>query len=564
MANTESVTNSVLQKSYHPSSNFFKSDRILHNLLSTHLSADGFAYMKPKLDCQGQVAAGRMNDLSLQADKHGPVLIKRNPFGETINEIRFHPSYWELMQIAVDSEMMRVKWEPVLRKRFAAEKHMLGFSTGFLYAMSESGQYCPLCMTDGVARLIDIFCEEKDKQRLLPGIYTDRAAEFLTGAMFLTEKSGGSDVGANLVEAHQHSGRQYILKGEKWFCSNVNADIIFVLARTNKAIEGTKGLSLFLVEKNLAGGQKNPLDIIRLKEKLGVRSMASAECMLENTFGKLVGNEFEGFKIMAEMMNLSRLYNSVAAVSAARRALIEAYQFLCHRQTFGTTAIGHSLIRIKLEELAALYNAVFYVLWRSISALDHADNGQAKESSLLRLLTPMIKKWSAETGVYIVRECMELMGGIGYIEDLILPKLLRDVMVLPIWEGAGNIMILDMLRALNKSEGFVVMCEEIRTAASSDTEFGPDLLAELNELMDSALLLGKADRETQEASAGPFFNRLLFLFRDAVFLKSLNPESKKWILPSICYFRKKKTFPQPELSKPLGIAEIKAMIAWEF
>jgi alkylation response protein AidB-like acyl-CoA dehydrogenase len=564
MTAPENLLNRVLRESFSPSTNFFQSDLILQSYLNTSLSTEALRYMKPLLEEQGIESAGRMNELAQLADKNGPQLVKRNPFGETINEINFHPAYWELMKIAVRSEMMRVKWEPVLRKQFTSERHRLGFSSGFLYAMSESGQYCPLCMTDGVARLIDLYCESEDKERLLPGIYSDRAEAFLTGAMFLTEKSGGSDVGANLVQASHLGGRRYALSGEKWFCSNVNADIIFVLARTDEKIAGTKGLSIFLVEKYLPNGEKNNIDIIRLKDKLGVRSMASAECLLDGTIGTLVGKEFEGFKIMAEMMNLSRLYNSVAAIAAARRALIEAYQFLCHRQSFGKLAIEHALIRVKLEELAALYNSVFYVLWRAISALDAADSGDAEQASLLRLLTPMIKKWSAEAGVYIVRESMELMGGIGYIEDLVMPRIMRDVMVLPIWEGASNIMILDMLRALTKSEGFRVMSDEIKNAAKSDAEFSPILLAELADLTNTAARLQKADRETQEVSAGPFFERLLALFRDAVLLNSVNKESAGWILPTLSYYRKMKIHPKPELSSPLSTTEIKAMIAWEF
>ena len=129
--------------------------------------------MRDKLERQGEEAAGRMNELSLLADKYGPELVKRNALGETIDEIRFHPSYWELLKIAVQSEMFRVKWEPDLRKRFTGETHRLGFSASYLYAMSELGQYCPLCMTDGVARLIGLFAETEDKARLLKPMYTD-------------------------------------------------------------------------------------------------------------------------------------------------------------------------------------------------------------------------------------------------------------------------------------------------------------------------------------------------------------------------------------------------------
>lgn len=215
--------NKVLSKEFKPSDNFYKSDRILRHYLQHNVSKEGFDYMQDKLLYTGSEAAGSMNELSLAADKNGPVLIKRNFFGETINEIRFHPSYNELLKRAVNSEMFRVKWEPTLRKKFLHETHRLGFASGYLYAMSEAGQYCPLCMTDGVARLIDLFCEEDDKTRLLAHIYTDRVEELYTGAMYLTEKTGGSDVGASITTATYQDGKHYLLNGEKWFCSNANA-----------------------------------------------------------------------------------------------------------------------------------------------------------------------------------------------------------------------------------------------------------------------------------------------------------------------------------------------------
>ena len=178
-----------------------------------------------------------------------------------------------------------------------------------------------------------------------------------------------------------------------------------------------------------------------------------------------MGDEFSGFKIMADMINLSRLYNTVAAVAGARRAIVEAYQFLSHRKNFGKIALEHALIREKLTELSALHFGNHSLVWRAIIALDKADNGDESEAHLLRLLTPMIKKWTAEKGCYMVRESMELMGGMGYIEDSHMPRIMRDMMVLPIWEGAGNIMTLDMLRALMKSDGLKVMAGEIEAIA---------------------------------------------------------------------------------------------------
>ncbi len=554
--------NRVLDKDFRASDNFFRSDRIFRNYFKDNISSAGNAYMNDKLDSLGKDAAGIMNELSMAADKNGPVLIKRNPLGENIDEISFHPAYWELMKIAVRSEMMRVKWDDTLRNRFGQEKQRLGFAAGYFYAMSECGQYCPLCMTDGAARLIDLFLDKEGKARLLAHVSTDNAADFFTGAMFLTEKTGGSDVGANITTAVPLKGNNYLLNGEKWFCSNANADLIFALARTDDTIQGTKGLSIFLVEKYLPTGEKNPIEMIRIKDKLGVRSMASAECMLVNTHGKLVGKEFEGFKVMVEMISLSRLYNSMAALACSRRALIEAYQFVSNRQTFGKPAIEHSLIRTKLTELGALHVANFYLVWRTIKALDLADTGNETEAQLFRLLNPMTKKWSAETGVYMTRESMELMGGLGYIEDTVMPKLMRDIMVLPIWEGSGNIIILDMLRSLQKTKGFEVMCNEIVRVAQQ-SEYKAFLLEELEKLKTFSMRLKGMQQDEMESSAKMFFEKLTSLFQIALLAEAINAESKQWIKPAINFLKKKYLPAELTEEKPLSVGEINQLIGWD-
>ena len=468
------------------------------------------------------------------------------------------------MKTAVKSEMFRVKWQPTLRKKFLKETHRLGFAAGYLYAMGESGQFCPLCMTDGAARLIELFADEDDKARLLAHIYTDNAAELFTGAMYLTEKTGGSDVGASITTATYRDGKNYLLNGEKWFCSNANADIIFALARTDDGIKGTKGLSIFLVEKQLPDGERNPIDFIRLKDKLGVRSMASAECNLTDTVGKLIGNEFEGFKVMVEMVNLSRLYNSVAALSNSRRALIEAYQYLNTRKTFGKTAIDHALIRTKLTELGALNVANFYLVWRAVKALDNADNGNEQEAQLFRIINPMAKKWSAEKGVYIVRESMELMGGIGYIEDGVMPKLMRDMMVLPIWEGSGNIIILDMLRALAKSEGFKAVATEISKSAARSAEYGSFLKEELAKIISFGEQLRALSQDEMEATARVFFEKLTSLYQISLLIDALDDTSRAWIAPALKYLVNKYGGDELKAVQPLSVEEVAGLIGWEF
>ncbi|GAB4125013.1 MAG: acyl-CoA dehydrogenase family protein [Raineya sp.] len=552
--------NRVLEKDFRKSLNFYESDLMLRNYLKKFVSVEAHKYMEDKWNALGSKAAKTMDALSLLADKFPPQLIKRNHLGETLNEIQFHPAYHSLTQIAIDSEMFRVKWHPDLQKKFNQELHQLGFVSFFLFGMSEGGLPCPLCMTDGVARLIDLHCSQEDKNRLLPHIYADNLEELYTGAMFLTEKAGGSDVGANLVSATHWQGDYYLLNGEKWFCSNANAEIIFALARTNPEITGTKGLSIFLIEKQKPDGSPNPIEMVRLKDKLGVRSMASAECIFTDTVGKLIGKEGEGFKIMTDMINLSRLYNAVGSLSQMRRALAEVYQFLSFRNSFGKKALEHSLIRAKLNELAAIYTANFYMVWEAIAALDASDNNDEEKNQLLRLLTPMLKKTAAEAGVYVIREAMELMGGLGYIEDGIMPKLMRDTMVLPIWEGAGNIMILDMLRASLKSKGLEVMMKQIYFYLQKDEL----LLEELRKIEKVVNILPQNDQDTLEFTAKQLFERLAKLYQIALLKKYEDQESKNWTQAASEFLANTLQKQEIRIATPPHQASIEAMLAWKF
>ncbi|MGB3181267.1 MAG: acyl-CoA dehydrogenase family protein [Cyclobacteriaceae bacterium] len=557
-----SQKNKVLD-GYQPSSNFFHSDIIFRHVLRKELQAATLSDIDGRLESTGRRAATEMDRLSLLADKNGPELVKRNFLGETVDEIRFHPAYHELTRIAVDSGMFSLKWAPGAREKYKSERHRAGFAPGFLFTLGENGLYCPLCMTDGAARLIDRYCTDEDRERLLPHIWTDNAEDLYTGAMFLTEKAGGSDVGANLVRAEHEEGDYYRLYGEKWFCSNVNAEIIFALARTDQSVPGTRGLSIFLVEPTLPDGSRNDLNVVRLKEKLGVRSMASAECVMQGTLAKRVGAEGEGFRIMTDMINLSRLYNSVSAIGMTRRGLAEAYTFLKYRRTFGTPALDHALVRGKLAELAALYNANFYMTWRAIRALDLADNGDESEKHLLRLLTPMLKRSTAANSVYSIRECMELMGGMGYIEDGVMPKNMRDSMVLPIWEGAGNIMLLDMLRATHKSDGLRVLCQEIGDNLSDWSHLkASDCLHLLQNLVSLAAALQDKDRDTVESTAKTLFKKLTVLMQISTLLSYRDEESAAWIDPSLDILSDTLLPDRLGLSEAPGRREVESMIGW--
>lgn len=550
-----SSANRVLRPDFRVSTNFYHSDRILHDYLDRHISEADRNSFGDAWKRLGETAAKEMDALSLNADHFPPTLHKRDRFGETVDEIRFHPDYHRMMEIAVASHMFRLKWEPGMRARFQGRRHSLGFSMGYLYALAESGQYCPLCMTDGAALLVDRFCAPEDRARLLGHVASDVLADFYTGAMFLTEKAGGSDVGANLVRAAHVEGRQYRLYGEKWFCSNVNADIIFVLARTRPEVPGTRGLSIFLVEKTAPDGSRNPLGIVRLKDKLGVRSMASAECVLDGTWGTLVGEEGQGFLIMTEMINLSRLYNSVAALSGGRRALVEAWQFLNFRESFGKLAVAHSLVRAKLWELGSIHLANFHLVWRAIRALDAAERGDAREATLLRLLTPMVKRASAEASVYLARESMELMGGLGYIEDTVMPKIMRDMMVLPIWEGAGNIMLLDMLRASGKTDALNLLGEEIAHLAGGHPKAAGIVAEAKAALQGLRALIGQGQDAVEYQAKGHFLALTGCLQAALVIAEEGGSPHGELALAALRGENR---------AVPPAVEELQALIGWEF
>jgi hypothetical protein len=318
-----------------------------------------------------------------------------------------------------------------------------------------------------------------------------------------------------------------------------------------------------LVEKQTPLGETNQLGIVRLKDKLGVRSMASAECLLDGTVGKLIGEEGQGFKIMAEMINLSRLYNAVAAAAAGRRALIEAWQFLSFRTTFGKNALRHALVRDKMWELGALNLANFYLVWNAIELMDQAEAGDEDASQLLRLLTPMTKRESAELGVYLCRESMEMMGGMGYIEDTVMPKLMRDVMVLPIWEGAGNIMLLDMFRAMIKSSGLSLLEKRITEYASGSEEYSPFILEKLQQILGQLNEIPNLEQDEAEWTIKKCMLPLTRLYMMALIIHETSPENMsrhQLALEWLHYDLIGKTHRNAPPSKK----EIDSLIGWKF
>ena len=457
-------------------SNLFDEDPLGEEFWKHWLGIGRFSKLRRHFSALGESGA-LATEFSARADKQVPVLETHDARGIRIDRVIQHPDYHELEKISYGRGIVGIKYDPVFLARHSAYRHLVGFGAGYYFAQSEIGLYCPICMTDGVGRVL----ERRPKgpqtplyEMTIAHLAASDPCELWQGAMFLTEKQGGSDVGSNAVTATRR-GRRWLLNGDKWFCSNVAADAILALARMPGGAHGTKGLGLFLVLRQKPSGNSSTIRIQRLKDKLGVRSMPTGEVTFENTEAFLIAGENEGFKQMTEMLNLSRLYNSVASVAGMRRALLEALKYGAGRQAFGRKLDELPLWRAAMADLVAEHLGIFVLVFETVRALDRADNGDEEARKLARIAIPIAKALSGKLAAFAVSEAMEAIGGNAYIEESILPRLLRDCQVLPIWEGTTHILTLDALRAIQKEGSHEALFARIQLALSraKQLDIGP-------------------------------------------------------------------------------------------
>jgi alkylation response protein AidB-like acyl-CoA dehydrogenase len=436
--------------------NFFSADPDLSYLLRRHLSAEDYERAQAILTEMGAVASQTMDKLAEDANRQGPVLMQFDKKGQRVDEIVFHPAYHELERIAYQDFAI------------AACSHREGalgwpgrvpqpvkFALGYLAMQAESGVFCPIAMTDAMARLLERYGSEALNRRFLPSLTALTMDELQQGAMFLTEKQGGSDVGQSttLAKLRSYTGDsfqpEWELWGDKWFCSNVSAGIILTLARPQGAFAGTRGLGLFLVPKTLEDGTHNAYTINRLKDKLGTRSLATGEVTLNGAQAYQVGVLNRGFVQMTEMINLTRIWAAIGSLSAMRRSLLEALIHTRGRVAFGRTLAEHPLMRRQLIDLLIEVEGCAALAFETAAVLERADrHGAEEDQRLLRILTPLGKYYIPKRGEYVTLEALEMRGGNGYVEDWVNARLLRDSIVNVVWEGSSNVIVLDVARAI--------------------------------------------------------------------------------------------------------------------
>ncbi len=438
--------------------NFYSADPDLSFLLRRHLSAEDDHRAQPILVEMGTVASQKMDELAVIANRQGPVLMQYDKRGQRVDEVIFHPAYHELERIAYqDFAIAACSHREGALSWPGHVPQPVKFALGYLGMQAESGVFCPVSMTDALARVLERYASEPLKRRFLPSLTALNMAELKQGAMFLTEKQGGSDVGltATVAKPRSYSGDglqpEWELWGEKWFCSNVSADLILTLARPEGAPAGTRGLGLFLVPKTLDDGTRNAYIINRLKDKLGTRSLATGEVTLNGALAYQVGALDRGFVQMTEMINLTRIWAAIGSLAAMRRSFLESLIHTQGRVVFGRPLAEHPLMRRQLVDLLIEVEGCAALAFEATAVLERVDrHGAEEDRRLLRILTPLCKYYIPKRGEYVTLEALEIRGGNGYVEDWVNPRLLRDAIVNVVWEGSSNVIVLDVARAVDR------------------------------------------------------------------------------------------------------------------
>ncbi|MFB6852706.1 acyl-CoA dehydrogenase family protein [Streptomyces sp. NPDC058320] len=434
--------------------NYADRDPALRPFLDRVLSADDRARVEPLLTGLGALAAGDLDRQAALADANPPRLVQYAPGGERVDEIEYHPAHDRAAAIAYEEfGLAAMSHRPGVHGWPSKVPHTVKYALSYLYVQSEFGMACPLSMTDSAARILRLFDPERYAAEIAALSSTDPGLR-ATGAMFMTEKQGGTDVGLTETVATDR-GTHWTLTGKKWFASNPGADVILTLARVPGQGEGTRGLGMFLVPRLRPDGTRNAIRIDRLKDKLGSKSIASGEVTLEEAYATPVGQLADGFRQMAEMLNVSRLSNAMRATALMRRAVRESVDHTRVRHVFGKPLFEQPLMRATLLPMIIDTEGALALVLEAADRLTAADEeatrgeeGVARE--LVRVLTPLAKHTLCKRARSVTGEAMEIRGGNGYIEDWVNPRLVRDAHLGSIWEGSSNVIALDVLRCMRR------------------------------------------------------------------------------------------------------------------
>jgi putative acyl-CoA dehydrogenase len=439
--------------------NLFTCDRVLADALNR----EGAAWAHPQVEEFGRLAGTEQAiRCGFQANEFPPILRTHDRFGHRIDEVEFHPAWHELMRLSVQHGLANLPWaEPKPGAHVARAALML------LASQNEAGHTCPVSMTyssmPALRQQPDLAREWEP--RILSTKYDPRCRPTgeKSGAligMAMTEKQGGSDVRANTTVAEPVGAGEYLITGHKWFCSAPMCDAFLVLA------QAPAGLTCFLLPRWTPDGQRNAFHIQRLKQKLGNRSNASSEVEFNGAWARRIGEESRGVPTIIEMVQHTRLDCVIGTASLMRQALVQAIHHARRRKTFGRFLIDQPLMQNVLADLALESEAATVLMMRLARAFD------SHERAFARLTTAVAKYWVCKRGPAQVNEALECLGGNGFVEECVMPRLYREAPLNSIWEGSGNVICLDILRAMNKEpDALASVLNEISQARGVDARF---------------------------------------------------------------------------------------------
>lgn len=434
--------------------NFYQTDLTLQRLLDLYLPGDLRDHLTPHYEKMGELAGGRLDELADLGDKNGPVLHQRDRFGRDEEWIEYHPAYKEMEEIAVrdfgfhamTNRAGVMGWPEKL-------PYLAKYAFTYLFVQGEFSIMCPISVSDTSNFLFLRYASDELKARYADRMLSQDMEEVMLGAQFMTEKTGGSDAGAiesTAVfdpDADDGAGQKghWRVTGEKWFCSHADGDLAMVLARPQGAPAGSKGLALFMMPRRLENGEKNAYRILRLKDKMGTRSMASGEIRMDGAIAYLLGEKDKGFKQMMDQVNLSRLSHGVRVAAMMRRCLNESLVVAETRPAFNQRLIDMPLVRRQLLKIMLPTEQALSVFMATAQCMDLADAGDEAAGKLIRILTPLIKFRACRDNIPVAHYAMDMRGGLGYIEEWVNPRLVREAHIGTLWEGTSNIIALDTI-----------------------------------------------------------------------------------------------------------------------
>lgn len=455
--------------------NEYTDDVFLQDYLRTYFPADAFKEITPDLTQFGQRTATQFIEWAREAELNKPQLIQFDAWGKRVDEIKVSQGWLNLEKVAAEDGLVAIGYE----RKYAEHSRLYQFVKLYLYTASSAIYTCPLAMTDGAARLIELYGDGFLKEHAYNGLTSRNPATFKTSGQWMTERTGGSDVSRSMTFATP-DGDDYVLRGHKWFTSAITANMAFTLASTEQPENGKRApLSLFYLPIRNEDGSLNGIEVEALKDKLGTRALPTAQLLLTGAKAKLVGEKGKGVKTIATLFNITRIYNTISAVSYLRRAYALSKAYSPIREAFGQKIEQHALHKKTLREMEIAYqsNALLGFFLSRLLGKEECNTATENNKALLRFLTPVAKLFTAKQSIQYASEHIETFGGLGYLEDSGIPAMLRDAQVLSIWEGTTNVLSLDMLRAAEKENGL-----------NAFKEFATALL---NEVTDTELAVQK-------------------------------------------------------------------------